>query len=116
MNRLVPAALILSSCAMAPRSAELAPLVFDARPEQQPAAPLVDDHFTRDQNGALSEEHLKEILAAPVYLEEGARLGVVPVAEKYAPDEAVPTVSVPAELVGALEDSGMFDMASEIST
>jgi hypothetical protein len=114
MNRLLPAVVLLVSCAMSPRSAELSPLVFTAPSDA--VAPLIDDHFTKDQTGALSEEHLKEILAAPVYLEEGARLGVVPVAVRYEPDEAVPTVAVPSALVGALEDSGMFEMASEIST
>jgi hypothetical protein len=102
---------------MAPKTAELAPLVFTAQENQAPAPQvLADNHFSRDQSGAVSEEHLKEILAAPVFLEEGARLGVVPVAVRYAPDEAIPTTAVPAELVGALEDSGMFEMASEIST
>ena len=101
---------------MASRSAELPPLVFTAGEAKQAAPILTDDHFARDQIGGVSEEHLKEILAAPVFLEEGSRLGVVPVAVKYAPDEAIPTTHVPAELVGALEDSGMFEMASEIST
>jgi hypothetical protein len=78
--------------------------------------PLTEDHFTRDQSGALSEEHLKEILGAPIFLEEGARLGVVPVAVSYVPDEAVPVTAVPAELVGALEESGLFEMAGEVST
>ncbi|MBK7860096.1 MAG: hypothetical protein IPJ65_16075 [Archangiaceae bacterium] len=118
MNRLLPVALLLAACASMPRSAELAPMVFTSADAQKVSTPpqLVDDHFSRDQTGALSEEHLKEILAAPVFLEAGARLGVVPVAVAYAPDEAVPTVAAPAELVGALEQSGLFEMASEIST
>jgi hypothetical protein len=116
MNRLLPAVLLVTSCAVASRSAELPPLVFTAAETQQAPPPLTEDHFVRDQIGGVSEDHLKEILAAPVFLEEGARLGVVPVAVRYAPDEAIPTVAVPAELVGALEDSGMFEMASEIST
>lgn len=101
---------------MAAKSAELPPLVFTSSDESRSPAVLKDDHFARDQIGGVTEDHLKEILAAPVFLEEGARLGVVPVAVRYVPDEAVPTVAVPAELVGALEDSGMFEMASEIST
>jgi hypothetical protein len=90
------------------KSADLAPLPL--------AMPLTEDHFARDQIGGMSEDHLKEILAAPIFLEEGARLGVVPVAVSYVPDEAVPVTAVPAELVGALEDSGLFEMAGEVST
>jgi hypothetical protein len=84
--------------------AELAPL------------PLMEDHFARDQIGGVSEDALREILAAPVFLEEHARLGVVPVAAKYEPDEVTPVVGAPAELVSALEQTGMFENASEVST
>lgn len=91
-------------------------MTFAAVEQAAPPAPLTEDHFTRDRSTAVTEEQLKEILRAPVFLEEGARLGVVPVAFRYAPDEAVPTVAAPAALVEALEDSGMFEMAGEIST
>ena len=116
MNRLLPAVFLVLGCATAKRSAELPPLVFTSAESKPTPAVLTEDHFVRDRIGGVSEEHLKEILASPVFLEEGARLGVVPVAVKYAPDEAIPTTAVPAELVGALEDSGLFEMASEIST
>ncbi len=108
--------MIAAGCASASHSADLPPLVFTTEETKQAAPALTDNHFARDQAGGVSEDHLKEILAAPVFLEEGARLGVVPVAVRYAPDEAVPTTAVPAELVTALEESGMFEMASEIST
>ncbi|MBL8953015.1 MAG: hypothetical protein JNK82_19715 [Myxococcaceae bacterium] len=117
MNRLLPLVLLATGCAAASKSAELPPLMFTAAEMKAPPPQvLTEDHFARDQIGGVSEPHLKEILAAPVFLEDGARLGVVPVAVRYAPDEAVPTAAVPAELVAALEESGMFDMASEIST
>src|SRR5256885_2232839 len=81
-----------------------------------PPLQLIEDHFERDRIGGLTEDHLREILDAPVFLEEHARLGVVPVAARYEPDEMTPTVAAPAELVAALEQTGMFEMASEVST
>jgi hypothetical protein len=98
---------LLTGCSMAHSEATLPAI---------PVAALTEDHFTRDHAGGISEDHLREVLAAPVFLEDGARLGVVPVIDGYAPDDAVPTVTVPASLVGALEDSGMFESASEVST
>jgi hypothetical protein len=96
--------LLLSACSMSHVArAELVPVI-------------VEDHFARDQAAGISEEHLREALEAPVFLEDGARLGVVPVIDGYFPDETVPTISVPASLVGALEDSGLFESASEVST
>jgi hypothetical protein len=96
--------LLLSACSMSHVArAELAPVV-------------VEDHFIRDQAAGISEDHLREVLEGPVFLEDGARLGVVPVIDGYVPDEEVPTISVPASLVGALEDSGLFESASEVST
>src|SRR4051794_28450903 len=95
---------LLAGCSMAHTEAVL------------PASPLTMDYFQRDRPTAMSEDHLREVLAAPVFLEDGARLGVVPVIDGYAPDEAVPTVTVPASLVDALEGSGMFATASEVST
>ena len=70
MNRLLPAVLVvITSCAMSRPSAELPPLVFTATDaEKQAAQPLLDDHFIRDRSGGVSEDHLKEILAAPVFL------------------------------------------------
>jgi len=93
---------LLASCAMAHPEAALAPLSVD--------------HFARDRPAAISEDHLREVLDSPVFLEDGARVGVVPVVDGYYPDGAVPVVSVPASLVGALEDSGMFESTSEVST
>jgi hypothetical protein len=78
--------------------------------------PLTENHFLRDRMGGVAEEGLRDILAAPVFLEENARVGVMPVAAKYEPDEILPTVGAPAELVSALDKNGMFELVSEIST
>lgn len=86
------------------------PLLFEA------AAPrLEQNHFVRDRGG-LSAEALDEILSAPVFLEAGARIGVVPVATGYVPDGDVPVEGAPATLVSALEGSGLVELATEISS
>lgn len=72
--------------------------------------------FTRDQTGAISEEDLLSVIDAPVFLEEDRRLGIVPVAIAYEPDAEIPLVEVPEVLGRALEDTGFFTVASEIST
>ncbi len=107
--------LTLVACAHAPMRAELEPMSFKAAQSPAPAI-LVDNHFSRDRTGSLSEAQLKEILAAPVFLEEGARLGVVPVQGGYVPDGEIPRIAVPAALSDALDSSGLFDLSSEVST
>ena len=72
--------------------------------------------FIRDRTGAISEEDLLTVIDAPVFLEEDRRLGIVPVAIAYEPDEEIPLVEVPEVLGQALEDTGFFTVASEIST
>lgn len=79
-----------------------------------PAEVLEMNHFSRDRMG-VGEVELRQILAAPIFLEEHARIGVLPVSTGYAPDEAVPVETAPATLTAALEGSGLFDLASEIS-
>lgn len=112
MHRLFPAALVLTGCAAARAPSAVAPLVFEA---EAPAPALVDNYFARDKTSAISEPELREVLAAPVFLEEGARVGVVPVVLGFAPGEAVPQEAVPASLAAALEDSGMVELATEVS-
>lgn len=102
--------LALTGCATA-RSPELAPLQLATIS----APPLEENHFARDRL-ALGEPELRQILAAPVFLEERARIGVLPVRSGYAPDEEVPVESAPATLTDALEGSGLFELASELST
>jgi hypothetical protein len=79
------------------------------------APPLEENHFFRDRTG-LGEAELQAILASPIFLEEHARIGVLPVRSGYAPDDALPLDVTPATLVTALEGSGMFDLASELAS
>jgi hypothetical protein len=81
------------------------------------AAPaLTDDHFQRDRAGGVSEEGLRAILDAPVYLDETQRLGVLPVSDEYRPARGVPLPAVPAELTRSLDAAGLFQATSEVST
>lgn len=107
---LVVLSLLVTGCAL--KHPELAPLQL-ATVAAPP--PLEEDHFARDRLG-LGEPELRQILAAPVFLEERARIGVLPVRTGYAPDEEVPVESAPATLADTLEGSGLFELASEIST
>src|ERR1700733_6614088 len=90
MNRLA-LALCLTSCSVAHHelSAELAPIVAQVADTQKP---IEENYFARDRTGGISEEHLREVLAAPLFLEERARLGVVPVSPGYEPDGSIPTI------------------------
>jgi hypothetical protein len=83
---------------------------------ERPPPILTENHFSRDRAGSISEEGLREVLASPVFLEEKARVGIVPVQGSYALDQEVPLPSVPAALADALESSGEFELASEVST
>ncbi|WP_224240713.1 hypothetical protein [Hyalangium gracile] len=113
------ALLMGTGCATArrPLAAELPPMAFAAEaraPEQPPI--LTENHFSRDRAGSISEEGLREVLAAPVFLEEQARVGIVPVQGTYALDMDVPLTAVTAALADALDMSGEFELASEVST
>jgi hypothetical protein len=104
----------LSGCAA--QKAEMPSLMqlsFEAGPPA-PAA-LEQNHFSRDR-GAMGEPELREILGAPVFLEENARVGVVPVAVRYEVDGAVPVEAAPSTLVDSLEASGLVELATEISS
>jgi hypothetical protein len=109
-------ALLTIGCAHARLdSPELSPLRFEAA---GPPAPKVldENHFVRDQSASISEEGLREILAAPVFLEADARLGVVPVSGGYALSAELPAAPAPGALADALEESNLFALSSEIST
>ena len=83
----------------------------------QPAPPpLQDNHFRSDRTGNLTEDQLKAILDAPLFLEQDARLGIVPVATAYEVDPELPVAIVPHMLGRALEDTGFFEITTEIST
>lgn len=88
---------------------------LESYPLAPPATVLEENHFARDRMG-VGEPELREILAAPVFLEEHARIGVLPVRTGYAPDDEVPVEAAPATLTDALDGSGLFDLASEIAT
>jgi hypothetical protein len=107
-------AVLTTGCA-ASRAAmpSLEPYALAALPA--PAQVLEQNHFSRDRMG-VGEAELRQILAAPVFLEEHARIGVLPVSTGYVPDEGVPVEAAPATLTDALEGSGLFDLASEISS
>lgn len=96
---------VVSGCAAhRPSMAELAP-----------APVLEENHFSRDRL-SVGEAELRQILSAPVFLEAHARIGVLPVRNGYAPDDDVPVEAAPATLTDALEGSGLFELASELSS
>jgi hypothetical protein len=115
LTLLLTVATLLCACgAAAPReraALAMAPLALEA-----PAAPLEVNHFNRDRVGGLSEQAIREILAAPVYLEERARVGVVPVATGYALDRDLPTTGVTGLIAERLTDAGLFEVVSEVTT
>jgi len=96
------------------RAPVLPPLALEAAPAAPEA--LKRDHFQGDHAGRISEEDLRRVLDAPVYLEAGARVGVVQVAAGYHPDEEMPLQAVPAILSGTMEDAGLFEVTTEVST
>ena len=112
------AATIFVGCAAAQRPEPALPALFAAPAAAEKPAPavLVDNHFARDAMGALGESELREILAAPVFLEEKARLGVVPVQGGYGAAGEIPMVGVPGALARTLDETGQFAIVSEVST
>jgi len=103
--------------ARAPMAAELAPMAFTTEAVSDGPPPiLTENHFTRDRAGSISEDALRQVLASPVFLEDKARVGIVPVQGAYALDMDVPLPGVPAALADALDASGEFELASEVST
>ena len=110
---LAAVALLAAGCAAhAPLRAEMEPL-----PIAQPApSPLQVDHFRSDRSTAVSEEAIREILRAPVFLEAASRIGIVPVRSRYEPDKDVPLNRPPGRISEALEASGLFEVTTEVST
>lgn len=114
---LLSMAVVMMACSAAPRAAMVAAPTLDDMPglEAQPQQ-LQDNHFQTDRMGNLGEDELREILDAPVYLDHDPRIGILPVAVAYTPDASLPLVSVPELLGDALEGTGYFEVASEMST
>jgi hypothetical protein len=110
----------LTACAAAREEVRM-PALFAAdaaAPAAAPEAPklLEVNHFNRDSMGTVSEEELRNILQAPVFLEEKSRLGIVPVSDGYGANGEIPVVSVPGALAKTLDDTGEFEIVSEVST
>jgi hypothetical protein len=103
---------LLGGCAA---SKALGPVAMAPLPLGGSAAPLERNHFQRDRSGSISEQGLREVLSAPVFLEESARVGVIQVASGYEPGVEPPVINVPALLTEALERSGLFEVATEVS-
>lgn len=123
MNRIAPLrlapllalALIAAGCGAAhraPLDASMAPMAL----ADAPPAPLQKNHFQQDRVGTVSEQAMREILASPVFLEEGARLGIVPVATRYELDQDVPLARVTGRLNDELTSTGLFEVVSEVTT
>lgn len=111
-TKLVASLCLITSCAASKG------LQFEATTTATaPAAPaaLVDDYFARDKSAQLAEGELKEVLAAPVFLETNARVGVVPIDPGFVPGARVPNEGVATQLASALEDSGLVELATEIA-
>ena len=81
-----------------------------------PPAALKANHFRRDGAGSISEADLQRVLAAPVFLEEQARIGVVQVSDRYETDRDLPLDPPPRVLAEALGSSGLFEVSTEVST
>jgi hypothetical protein len=107
MRKPIVLALCIASCARSSSPAVQADLA--------PAPVLADDYFSRDKSDQLNEGELRDVLRAPVFLEEHARVGVVPIAAGFVPGAKTPHEEVVASLAGALEDSGLIELATEIA-
>lgn len=107
----------LTACAASQRyEPVMAPLPVAAEAPPPAPAPLVQNHFLRDRSSAVTPEALATILAAPTFLEDGARIGVLPVSTGYGADADVPLTTVPGVLGEALDGTGLFEGVSEVST
>lgn len=84
-------------------------------PAPTPSA-LEENFFERDRPSALSEAELNQILSAPVFLAERARIGLVPVADHYDVENQLPLDGVLATLGVKLSREGQFEAVTEIST
>jgi len=108
-------ALVAGGCAASrPLVAHMDPMRFEGPAEGPPL--LTENHFKRDVMGDLDERQLREILGSPVFLEDKARIGVLPVGNGYESDPDMPLDKVPGGLEHALSDSGHFEVVSEVTT
>ncbi len=106
---------LLTACAAGPRH-QGEPAQIAAQPK-----PTVLDRslYSKDASGSLTEGQLQEILGKPIDLQFPARIGVVPLAKAFDPEETVSvrTRSTAArDLAKALTGSPQFSHVSDIST
>jgi hypothetical protein len=94
-----------------------APMASGAVPAGMPQPPPLDKSlFARDPNGALTEDALQKILAAPIELELPARIGVLPISTARdwrgpSPDDRVPAGLEP--LVHTLRADRAFTLVTQ---
>jgi hypothetical protein len=105
--------LLAAGCAASSQSRSVAE---SAESAGKPKRKLTRNHFKRDRSGQLTEAQLNQILEAPIDIEEGSRLGVVPVRNDYRLDGEVPLTRVPRRLSESLEETGYFEVATEVGT
>ncbi|MCC6622868.1 MAG: hypothetical protein IT385_16535 [Deltaproteobacteria bacterium] len=111
----VGVALVSGACgASRPLVAHMEPMRMEQAPTPPPV--LTENHFKRDIMGDLDERQLREILVSPVFLEDKARIGILPVSSGYESDPDMPLDRVPGGLEKALSDSGHFEVVSEVTT
>jgi len=83
---------------------------------EAPQGDVERNHFKSDETGNISEHDLRRMLQSPIELQEGARVGVVPVGSNYEVDSEVPLETAPRALGEAIEDTGFFEVATEVAT
>jgi hypothetical protein len=105
-----------SGCAAARRPLSVAMAPMAAPSAAAPAAPLREAHFDADRTRKIDEADLTKIFDAPVYLEAGARVGVVRVLDRYDASEAVPVEQALAVLEDRVTGIGAFEGVTEMST
>ncbi|MFN3201297.1 MAG: hypothetical protein ACE366_23050 [Bradymonadia bacterium] len=96
--------------------AEMAMKPMNIDSSRQKPAPLTRNVFKADKVRALTEDDLRVVLDAPVFLEKKARIGVVPVTNGYAPHRDLPLAKITADIAKTLDRTELFEIVSEIST
>lgn len=109
--------LLTVACGASQMKMASAPIAAGAAPPMpQAPPPLERSLFARDPNGALSEEALQKILAAPIELELPARVGLLPIMTATdwrgpGPDGRVPAGL--ATLVKSLRKDAAFSLVTQ---
>jgi hypothetical protein len=77
--------------------------------------PVTEDHFVGDRASSVSEAMLARILATPVGVEPGARVGILGVVDGYGADHTVPLDGVTGRLGALLEGTERFSAVTEVA-